>query len=470
MFRRFSIDFAIFSILTDACLVAISLTLASFLRPFFNGLPYVQDLFGVQPIPTVLYLVFPAIWVLCLLIFSVYNPNRNLHFGDEVASLFLSSLLAGVSLAGVLYLSYRDISRLFFLSFFLITLASMMVWRLLAQSAIVFSGRGLMTRQRALIIGAGIVGKDLQQKIAEHRDVRLTLVGFLDDDPQKRSTDPDVLDSLDNARKVVLERQIDHVILALPRRAHERVTRLVADLHDLPVKVYVIPDYFSLTLHHAAIEEFAGIPVLDLRAPALSDYQRVIKRVFDILVTLLLFPFMLPLMGILAVAIRIDGSGPVLFHQERAGENGRPFKMHKFRTMVENAEALRHLVEHKDENGRLIHKVPADPRVTRLGRFLRRTTLDELPQFFNVLRGEMSLVGPRPEMLYLVEQYEPWQRKRFAVPPGMTGWWQVHGRSDKPMHLHTEEDLYYIQHYSPWFDIMILFQTIGAVFSRHGAF
>ncbi len=358
MFRRFSIDFALFSVFLDACLVVVDLTLASILRPVFNILPMAKDLFGVQPIPLSLYLVFPIIWVFCLLIFSVYNPNRNLHFGDEVASLMVGSLLAGVSLAGVLYLTYRDISRIFYLSFFLLALLSMLGWRLLAQLVFHFGSHRADRSERALIIGAGIVGKDLQQKIAERRDVRLTLVGFLDDDPKKRASDPQVLDSLDNVRKVVRERQVDHVILALPRRAHERVTQLVADLHDLPVKVYVIPDYFSLTLHHAAVEEFAGIPVLDLRAPALSDYQRVIKRVFDIVVTLLLMPVLLPLMGIIALAIRIDSPGPVLFHQERAGENGRPFKMLKFRTMVENAEELRHLVERKDENGHLIHKIP----------------------------------------------------------------------------------------------------------------
>lgn len=470
MFRRFSIDFALFSVFLDACLVVVDLSLASILRPVLNILPMAKDLFGIQPIPLSLYLLFPIIWVFCLLIFSVYNPNRNHHFGDEVASLLVGSLLAGVSLAGVLYLTYRDISRIFYLSFFLLALLSMLGWRLLAQLVFHFGSHRADRSERALIIGAGIVGKDLQQKIAERRDVRLTLVGFLDDDPQKRASDPKILDFLDNVRKVVLERKVDHVILALPRRAHERVTLLVADLHDLPVKVYVIPDYFSLTLHHAAVEEFAGIPVLDLRAPALSDYQRVTKRVFDIVVTLMFMPVLLPLMGIIALAIRIDSPGPVLFHQERAGENGRPFTMLKFRTMVENAESLRHLVERTDENGHLIHKIPDDPRVTRLGGFLRKTTLDEFPQFFNVLRGEMSLVGPRPEMLYLVEQYEPWQRKRFAVPPGATGWWQIHGRSDKPMHLHTEEDLYYIQHYSPWLDVMILFQTIGSIFTGRGAY
>jgi exopolysaccharide biosynthesis polyprenyl glycosylphosphotransferase len=258
--------------------------------------------------------------------------------------------------------------------------------------------------------------------------------------------------------------------LALPLRAHERANRIVADLHDLPVRVYVVPDYFAFTLHHAGIDELAGIPMLDLRAPALSDYQRLIKRAFDILVTLLLMPIVLPVMGLVALAIRLDSPGPILFHQDRIGENGQALKMHKFRTMVNNAEELRHLVAGKDENGQPIHKAADDPRVTRLGHWLRQLSLDELPQFFNILKGEMSLVGPRPEMPYMVEKYAPWQRKRFAVPPGLTGWWQVHGRSDKPMHLHTEEDLYYIQNYSPWLDILIMVKTIGAVITRRGAY
>jgi len=168
--------------------------------------------------------------------------------------------------------------------------------------------------------------------------------------------------------------------------------------------------------------------------------------------------------------IKLDSRGPVLFRQKRAGENGRLFEMIKFRTMVENAEELRHMVEKTDQNGELLHKHPNDPRVTTVGKFLRRFSLDELPQIFNVVRGEMSLVGPRPEMPYLVERYKPWQRTRFAVPQGITGWWQVNGRSDKPMHLHTEDDLYYVQHYSLWLDIQILIKTAWIVIRGRGAF
>jgi lipopolysaccharide/colanic/teichoic acid biosynthesis glycosyltransferase len=131
--------------------------------------------------------------------------------------------------------------------------------------------------------------------------------------------------------------------------------------------------------------------------------------------------------------------------------------------MVRNAEELQSQVETADADGNLIHKTKDDPRVTRVGRLLRRFSLDELPQLFNILAGTMSLVGPRPEMPWLVDRYQPWQRKRFAVPPGLTGWWQVSGRSDKPMHLHTEDDLYYIQNYSIWLDLQIIVRTIWVV-------
>jgi exopolysaccharide biosynthesis polyprenyl glycosylphosphotransferase len=470
MLRRFSVDFALFSILLDIVLVLGSMLLAAVLRPLMNLLPVVKDILDYQPLPVLLYPAFAAVWVICLSIFSVYDPGRNLRLEDELASLLRGSALAGIAWAGVLYLSYRETSRVLFLTFFLITVFSAFGWRLAYQAFLRWGGRRIARARHVLILGAGLVGKDFEQKLAEHPSTGLTLAGFLDDDPQKRGSDASILGGLENVRQVVQDRKIDCVILALPRRAHEQVNQIVASLHDLPVRVFVIPDYFALTLHHAGIEEIAGIPVLDLRAPALSDYQRLTKRAFDIFFTLLSLPITLPLMGFSALVVRIDSSGPVVIHQVRAGENGKPFKMHKFRTMVENAEELKHLVERIDDQGRVIHKSESDPRVTRRGRFLRRLSLDELPQIFNILIGEMSWIGPRPEMPYLVEKYEPWQRKRFAVPPGLTGWWQIHGRSDKPMHLHTEEDLYYIQHYSPWLDLVILLRTVGTVLSRRGAY
>ena len=218
------------------------------------------------------------------------------------------------------------------------------------------------------------------------------------------------------------------------------------------------------------MEDFAGIPLLDLRAPALNDYQRLTKRTFDLIIGILLLPLGLILMGGIALAIWINDPGPVIFRQTRLGENGRLFKMYKFRTMIVGAEDMQRLVEKVDEQGRPVHKFPDDPRVTRIGGFLRRTSLDELPQLFNVLRGTMSLVGPRPELPHLVAKYQRWQRVRFTVPQGITGWWQIHGRSDKPMHLHTEDDLYYVQNYSLRLDLYILFKTVWVILRREGAY
>jgi len=166
----------------------------------------------------------------------------------------------------------------------------------------------------------------------------------------------------------------------------------------------------------------------------------------------------------------LGSPGPAIIGQERVGENGRLFKMLKFRTMVADADERIEEVLRRDDSGQLIHKAQNDPRVTKVGHVLRRFSLDELPQLLNVLKGDMSLVGPRPEMPWLVDRYESWQRKRFAVPQGITGWWQINGRSDKPMHLNTEDDLYYVYNYSLWFDVLILLRTPAAVLRGKGAF
>ena len=176
------------------------------------------------------------------------------------------------------------------------------------------------------------------------------------------------------------------------------------------------------------------------------------------------------MMGIVALAIKVDSKGPVFYRQPRIGEGGKTFDMIKFRSMVVGADEHADEVTRELDDGTIIHKSPDDPRVTRMGHFIRRTSIDELPQLFNVFKGEMSLVGPRPEMPWLVERYEPWQRKRFEVPQGMTGWWQVNGRSDRPMHLHTDEDLFYIRNYSLGLDLVILWRTISVVLTGKGAY
>jgi exopolysaccharide biosynthesis polyprenyl glycosylphosphotransferase len=278
------------------------------------------------------------------------------------------------------------------------------------------------------------------------------------------------LGTLRDAAQIVQDYNIQEVIVALPLQAHQRAKELVADLRRAPTNIRIIPDYFDLAYIKAGIEEFGGMPLVNLREPALDEFQRLTKRIFDLAVASISLLLAAPLMLLVAILIKLDSPGPVFFKQERVGENGRLFYMRKFRSMVQDAEKRASEVARRDEQGNLIHKWYDDPRVTRVGQFIRRTSMDELPQLFNVLKGEMSLIGPRPEMPWVLDEYEPWQYQRFAVPQGITGWWQVNGRSDKPMHMHTEEDLYYIKNYSLGLDMLILWKTVGVVLKRKGAY
>jgi exopolysaccharide biosynthesis polyprenyl glycosylphosphotransferase len=470
MLRRFSVNFAILSIGLDAILVVVGMLLAGRIRPHLNSLPFAIPLRGIPVWPWVALIVFPLVWVGVFMLFSIYDGRKHLRAISELGTTVIASLLVAVTLAGILYLSFRNTSRLLFLVFVVVTLAFMLLWRILARIYFRLRHEHLEVSRRVLVAGAGPVGRQVQAQIQRAGVRHLSLVGFLDDDPQKQSTMADVRGPLDHARGIIDELRITDLVIALPQRAHERTDRLVQELIDLSVNIWVIPDYFHLALHHAQVEDFAGIPMLDLRAPALTDYQRLVKRTFDLVLAALCSIIAFPLMGLVALAILIGDGWPVLFRQTRVGENGRIFEIYKFRTMVRNAEELRHLVEVTDEDGQVIHKVRDDPRVTRTGRFMRRFSLDELPQLLNILSGKMSLVGPRPELPHLVDRYEPWQRTRLAVPPGLTGWWQIHGRSDRPMHLNTEDDLYYVQNYSIWLDIQILAQTFWRVIFGSGAF
>lgn len=470
MLRRFSVNLAILIMVVDALLVVLALRVAVLVRPLFNPLAGVEFIPHSIELPALIYFIAVIVWLVVMLLMSAYDGRRNLFVVHELTNLTIASLIAFVSLAGILYLSYREVSRLLFLVFGVQSYTYLVLWRLLLRFYFQKRGDAGIATRRILIVGAGKMGRELQQQFVRNPHFGMKFVGFLDDDLGKSTGDNPILGTLDHARRLVLDLSIDDVVLALPRQAHERVNQLVTELHDLPIKVWVVPDYFSLSLHRAKIDEVAGIPMLDLRAPALSDYQRLTKRIFDLVFgVILLLPASL-LMGLIALLIWLDDPGPVLFRQTRMGENGRLFKMYKFRTMVVGAEEMLHLIDAKDEQGRPLHKIPDDPRLTRLGRFLRMMSLDELPQIFNVLQGKMSLVGPRPELPHLVAHYQRWQRTRFAVPQGITGWWQVNGRSDKPMHLNTDDDLYYIQNYSLLLDIKILIMTVWVVLRGRGAF
>lgn len=471
MLRRFSVNFAVLMMIVDAILVSVSLAVAAAIRPELSSIIHIaKSYLGPYIFSPWQYPIFSCLWVLILLLFSVYDGRKNFRFIDEQTSLTFGTFLAAIASAGLLYLTYREFSRALFGLFVLLNFVSMVALRLLYRLIFrIQAARGILVR-RVLIIGAGTTGRKIGSNITDFTGLGLHLVGYLDDDPSKLKMNQ-VLGPIHKARHIIIRNQIDDVVMALPQSAYSRSNELAIELHDLPVRVWVVPDYFALSLSQARFENFANLPMIDLRAPALNDYQLMVKRVIDIVISSLLMLFLLPVMAIIVLSIRLDSPGPAIFRQKRVGENGRIFEMLKFRTMIEDADKKRHFVERVNERGRIIQtKNGNDPRITRVGKLLRKTSLDELPQFINVLLGDMSLVGPRPELPYLVDQYEPWQRARFSVPQGLTGWWQVNGRSDKPMHLNTEDDLYYIKNYSIWLDLKIIIKTIWAIVYHRGAY
>ena len=469
MLRRFSINFALLSMLLDVFSTALGLFLSGTLRPLLNSFSIVKEVTQSALVPPALYFLFPAVWVVIFASLSIYDGRKFLRVADELAALFLSTFIASISTAGILYFSYRDLSRVLFVLFVVNTFLLCFSWRVLARLYFRSLRESSPVNRRLLVVGSGPLGQNVGRQIQGSPRDHLALVGYVDDDNSLGNQER-ALGSLADLKAVLSQYDVTDVVIALPYSAYHQMTEIVARLDDQPVGVWVALGFFDLALYRTDIEDFAGIPMLDLRASAIDDYQRMMKRAFDICFGLLSLIPALPVMGALALLILLEDGAPILFRQKRVGEKGRLFEMLKFRTMVRNAEALRKQVEKVDENGNLIHKTRDDPRVTRVGRLLRRFSLDELPQLFNILTGTMSLVGPRPEVPYLVERYQPWQRKRFAVPPGLTGWWQVNGRSDKPMHLHTEDDLYYIQNYSIWFDLQIIARTIWVVLVGKGSY
>ena len=467
MLRRFSVNFAIFSVLLDFVCSVLTLALASFVRPILPPLPFLVEV-PYYEIPQTLYIVLPLAWIVSFLFWSVYDPKRIYKVVDEVQVVILASAFAVLLSAGILYLGFRDFSRWLLITFAMFNLIGMISWRLWMR--LIFRVRERPSRiRRVLIVGAGDTGIRVKEMMDQFRWTGLTFAGYLDDDVEKLSA-PDVHGSIQDVKRVVESENISDVVIALPRRAFGEINQLVSNLHNLPVEVRVIPDYFSLALYRATVDDFGGLPMINLRDPALNEVQRMIKRLFDLTISTVTLLLTLPIICLIAALIKLDSNGPVFYRQNRLGENGRLFGMYKFRTMIVGADKMHHLVNRTNENGKVVFKRPDDPRITRVGRFLRRTSLDELPQLFNVLKGEMSLVGPRPELPWMVEQYEPWQHKRFAVPQGMTGWWQVNGRSDKPMHLYTDDDIYYVQNYSIWMDLYILLKTPWVVLRGKGAY
>jgi exopolysaccharide biosynthesis polyprenyl glycosylphosphotransferase len=416
-----------------------------------------------------LHLVVAVVFPVAFLTLSVYNVRRDTRPVGDPVSLTRAVAVSVFVFAGVLYFSYRDVPRLLVIYFFFLTWATLAGVRLavgLGLRYLLKQGRPL---SRVLLVGAGETAEAVVGAVRARLGDSVVIVGCACDDPASAPSGLPVLGKTADVPELARTMKLDEVILALPSEQYEVVETLAYALLTQPVRVRLVPDYLRLVVVQSSVESLGGLPLIGLREPRIRGLAWATKRLFDLAMAAALLILTGPMFALIAWAIRRDSPGPVLFRQQRVGENGRSFSMYKFRTMVSDADMRRPEVA-LDEQGRQVYKQPDDARITRVGRFLRRTSLDELPQLINVVKGEMSLVGPRPEMQFIVDAYEPWQRQRLAVPPGITGWWQVNGRSDLPMHLNTQLDLYYIRNYSLWLDLKILWLTVGAVIQGRGAY
>ncbi len=326
---------------------------------------------------------------------------------------------------------------------------------------------------KVLIIGTGDRARRLSAKLHEKTEWGLQVIGHLDLENVSigaRVDDAPVLGTVDQIASVLERHVVDEVIVAVPRTMLSNM-QVIADVcEDEGVKLRLMADVFDLKVSRMGLVNLDEIPLLTFEPVAQDEVQLIIKRIFDLSVTLAAMPVLLPIFLLIGLAVRLDSPGPALFTQERVGLRKRKFRMYKFRSMYQDAEQRLAEIEHLNEAAGPIFKMANDPRITRVGRFIRKTSLDELPQLLNVLRGHMSLVGPRPMSLRDVGLFDQSiQRKRFSVRPGLTCIWQISGRSNLPFEKWLELDLAYIENWSIWLDLKILLKTIPIVLKGSGA-
>jgi exopolysaccharide biosynthesis polyprenyl glycosylphosphotransferase len=335
-----------------------------------------------------------------------------------------------------------------------------------------FAYRHGLRRARLLVIGAGRLGKMMMQHIAATPRLGYQVVGFIDADntPITHFGRFQALGSIGDLESIIRMYHIDEVLIALPSNQHQQIVRSVRLCERAGADFKLIPDLHELSLSSIDMDTIEGIPLIGIKRTGIGPWQFVLKRAIDITIAGFVLLVGSPLWLLIALAIKLDSSGPVLFKQERLGYRGWPFMVYKFRSMHNRAEKELIVLQPRNDVSGPIFKLKDDPRRTRVGKFLRKTSLDEIPQLLNVLKGDMSLVGPRPPLPSEVAQYEEWEKGRLEVRPGMTGLWQVRGRSELDFDEMVLLDLYYIENWSLRLDLQILLKTIPAVLFSRGAY
>jgi exopolysaccharide biosynthesis polyprenyl glycosylphosphotransferase len=414
-------------------------------------------------------------WILGAKLYGLYDHDEertNHSTVDEFFGVFhLVTVGTWVFFLGSWLTALADPALLKLVVFWGLAIGAIAIGRATARS---FCRHRITYLQNTVILGAGDVGQLVARKLLQHPEYGVNLVGFVDAAPKEQRHDLEhmtILGSTDRLPAIVRLFDIERVIVAFSNESHKDTLELIRSLKDLDVQVDIVPRLFEIVGTGVGIHTVEGLPLVGLRPLRLSRSARLVKRTLDLVTSAVGLVLLAPVFGVFALLIKRDSPGPVFFRQERMGVDGKTFRIFKFRTMAADADERKseyaHLNRHAQNGGDpRMFKVQDDPRVTRFGRSLRRYSLDELPQLINVLKGEMSLVGPRPLILDEHNHVGDWARKRLDLRPGITGLWQVLGRSEIPFGEMTQLDYLYVTNWSLGNDVSLILRTLPAVLRR----
>lgn len=427
---------------------------------------------------------YAHVWLLPVLVgatsilMSYFGAYRSVRYRSAVAFswlVFKAVLCALMLLAVLLFVMKAEFASRFVIVSFAVLGSMTLVLTRVGFVKSYFRSRAFLdqNRHRVLVIGTGERATRLTEKLAAQTDWGVEVVGYLDpmpDNARAGKWGASLFGSAERIGEVLAENVVDEVILAVPRSLIDDLEGIADACEEQGVKLRIMGDIYDLKASRISLADLDGIPLISFEPVSQDAAKLVIKRFFDLTLTILSMPILLPMFLIIGILIKFDDRGPVFFRQERVGLHKRRFRMWKFRTMCVDADEKMKEIEHLNEAEGPIFKMANDPRVTKIGNFMRRTSIDELPQLFNVIAGQMSLVGPRPMSVRDVDLFDRGiQRKRFSVKPGLTCLWQVSGRSDLPFEKWLELDLDYIERWSLGLDLQILLKTIPAVLKGSGA-
>ncbi|MEM7126712.1 MAG: exopolysaccharide biosynthesis polyprenyl glycosylphosphotransferase [Chloroflexota bacterium] len=462
-------------VLSDVVLTFITCIIAYWVRYNLQWFRAVDPAFEISfttflPVALTLICILPiAFWFS-----NVYPYKRSKSLFEEIYAIGTATTASVVIVISIsLIFSPQLNSRLIFLYIVVLNMIILGLSRFTIAQTLIHLRKYQIGVERVLIVGLGQVGRMVMRTIVALPKLGYLLVGFLDDDPKAGNTDIGnfkALGSSMNLEKALKIHDVQRVIICLPWQSHRTTQRLLRICENAQVSAQVVPDLFQFTKSQMVVEELNGIPLISTRSLSIQGWNLFVKRATDLGMTLVIGTLLLPLLALIAFAIRLDSAGPIFYSQIRIGKNGKPFRCYKFRSMIPGADEMVSSMSEQNEASGPLFKIRHDPRRTRVGRFIRRFSLDELPQLYNVLLGQMSLVGPRPNLPQEVAEYQEWHIKRLSVSPGITGLWQVSGRSDLTFDEMVLLDIYYVENWHFSMEISILLRSLPAIIRGRGAY